>query len=207
LKVTALVMAGGKGKRLALSEEKPLLQICGRPIIEYVLEALKQAKKIEAIAVTVSPFTPKTAEHMKNSGVKVIKTPGKDYVYDMGYAVRKLGLEITMMLPSDLPLITGEIIDHVVTSFEHCRQPALTVIVPMRTKEKLGLTIEYSFKLDDQIVVPAGINVIDGKRIDDKELEQTYCLIDLDAVALNINTVEDLKKAKHLLEKQDSKKE
>jgi adenosylcobinamide-phosphate guanylyltransferase len=207
LKVTALVMAGGQGKRLALSEEKPLLQICGRPIIEYVLDALKQARKIDSIAVAVSPFTTNTAEHLKNSGVRVIKTPGNDYVYDMGYAVRKLGLGITIVLASDLPLITGEIIDDVVTSFEHCKQPALTAIVPMRTKEKLGLTSEYSFKLDDQIVVPAGINVIDGKRIDDKELEQTYCLIDLDAVALNINTVEDLKRAKQLLEKLNSKKE
>jgi adenosylcobinamide-phosphate guanylyltransferase len=200
-------MAGGKGKRLALSEEKPLLQICGKPIIEFVINALKQAEKIEAIAVAVSHFTPSTAEHLKSLGVKVIRTPGKDFVSDMGYAVRKLGLGTTVVLPSDLPLITGRIIDQVVTSYERCGKAALAVVVSMQVKEKLGLTSDYSFELDGKFVVPAGINVIDGKRIGDEELEQAYCLMDLDAVALNINTVEDLKMAKQLLEKLDSKKD
>jgi adenosylcobinamide-phosphate guanylyltransferase len=37
--VTALVMAGGKGTRMKLAEEKPLINVCGKPVIEYVLTA------------------------------------------------------------------------------------------------------------------------------------------------------------------------
>jgi len=42
-------------------------------------------------------------------------------------------------------------------------------------------------------VVFAGINVNDGKRIDDAELEQEVYVVDRVEVALNVNTVEELK--------------
>jgi GTP:adenosylcobinamide-phosphate guanylyltransferase len=49
--------------------------------------------------------------------------------------------------------------------------------------------------------VPAEINVIDGRRIDGKEVDQIFCVIDREEVAVNINTVEDLKMARELFEK------
>jgi adenosylcobinamide-phosphate guanylyltransferase len=205
LKVTALVMAGGKGKRLALSEEKPLLQVGDRPVIEHVLAALKEAKKVESIVVAVSPYTPKTAMHLKNLGIEVVETPGKEYVHDMGYAIKKLHIKTALTLASDLPLITGNVIDETVKEYERCGKPALSVVVTIATKERLGLGRDYVFELDKQLVAPAGINVIDGRHIDDKELDQVYCLIDKEEVAVNINTAEDLKKARELFEKQNSK--
>ena len=83
--IVALVMAGGKGTRMKLAEEKPLIDVCGKPVIEYVLAALKEPKKIDRIIVATRTSTPKTAELMKEFGVKVLETPGKDYVSDMGY--------------------------------------------------------------------------------------------------------------------------
>jgi adenosylcobinamide-phosphate guanylyltransferase len=82
--IVALVMAGGKGTRMRISQEKPLIQVCGKPIIEYVLKALKDAKKIDDIIVATSSCTPKTTQLMKQLGVQVIETPGKDYVSDTG---------------------------------------------------------------------------------------------------------------------------
>jgi len=202
--VQALVMAGGKGNRLALREEKPLLEIGAVPVIERVLTALNEAKKVESIVVAVSPHTPRTAMHMKNLGIKVVKTPGKEYVYDLRYAVKKLRLKTALILASDLPLITGEIIDEVIMSYENCGKTSLAVVVPMATKQKLGLGADYAFSMGKQLVVPAGINVIDGKKIDDEEAEQAYCVIDKDEVAVNINTVADLKIASNLLKKRKS---
>ena len=197
-------MAGGRGKRLALRGEKPLLRIGSIPAIERVLAALREAKKVESIAVTVSPHTPKTALHLKSLGIKLVETPGRDYVHDMAYAVKKLGLKTALILASDLPLITGEIIDQVVTSYEHCGKPALAVVIPMATKQKFGLDGDYSFNLDNTLVVPAGINVIDGNKIDDEFLEQAYCVIDREEVAMNFNTLEDLKIARKLVKKREA---
>jgi adenosylcobinamide-phosphate guanylyltransferase len=199
--VTALVMAGGKGTRMMLSEEKPLLKIGGKTVIEHVLAALENAEKVDSIVVAVSDYTPKTARFMAKFPVKVIKTPGKEYVSDMGYAVKRLKLQIVLAVAADLPLITGETIDDIVERYEQCGKPALTVVVSMETKEKLGLGREYAFELKNKLVVPAGINVIDGRRIDEEELDEEICVVDRKEVAVNINTIQELRIAEKLFTK------
>jgi len=201
--ITALVMAGGKGTRMRMTEEKPLIKVCGKPVIEYVIAALRNAKKIDNIIVTTTCCTPKTAKLMSQFQVKVVETPGNDYVSDMGYAAKKLRLGVFLAIAADLPLVTSVALDAVVERYECCGKPALTVAVPLMTKMKLGMSVEYSFKMDDKEVVPVGINVIDGqKRYGDEWLDQDIYLLDLDELAVNINTLEELQLAERLLHKQ-----
>ena len=198
--VTALVMAGGKGSRMALKEEKPLLQVGGKPVIEHVLEALKKAKKVDAVVVAVSDYTPKTAELVSKFPVSVVHTPGKEFVSDMGYAVSALKLQTVLAIGADFPLITAEVIDDILEYYEQCGKPALSVAVPMEAKAKLGLSGKYGFELDGKQVVPAGINVIDGGRIDEAELEEETCVLDRKEVAVNINTIKELRIAEELFQ-------
>ncbi|MGF3522037.1 MAG: NTP transferase domain-containing protein [Candidatus Bathyarchaeia archaeon] len=192
MKVTALVMAGGKGRRMTLDEEKPLLQVGGKPIIEHVLVALQNATKIQDIVVAVSDYTPKTAAFLSRFPVKVIKTPGKEYVSDMGFAVKELGLTTVLTIAADLPLITASIIDDVVDAYARCGKAALAVAVPFELRKKLGLGSGYAFNWQGKRLVYAGINVNDGRRIDDAEMEQEIYVSDKIEVALNINTVDEL---------------
>jgi len=92
----------------------------------------------------------------------------------------------------------------VVDRYMCCGKPALTVAVPLETKAKLGMSIEYSFNTDDnRKVVPVGINVIDGsKRYGDEWLDQDIYLMDHRALAVNINTVQELALAERLLAEQ-----
>ncbi len=199
--ITALVMAGGKGTRMKLPVEKPLISVCGKPSIEYVLAALKRAKKINRIVVATTDVTPKTTALMKELGVEVIQTPGKDYVSDMGYTVQTLKLGVFLGVSADLPLVKGEMIDEIVTRYEQCGKPALTVAVPIEVKTELGMGVEYSFKTDDgKDVVPVGINVIDGsKRYGDEWLDQDIFVVNHPELAVNINTVQELALAERLL--------
>ena len=200
--ITALVMAGGKGTRMRTLEEKPLIKVCGKPVIEYVLEALKNAKQIDSIVVAVSSCTPETARFVTQFPVKVVETPGKDYVSDMGYAAQNLKLGVFLAIAADLPLVKGETLDAIVERYMRCGKPALTVAVPLETKTKLGMCIEYSFKIGDETVVPVGINVIDGhKRYGDEWLDQDIFLLDVDELAVNINTIQELHLAERMLMK------
>jgi adenosylcobinamide-phosphate guanylyltransferase len=200
--VVALVMAGGRGTRMKLAQEKPLVEVCGKPVIQYVLSALRDAKKIDRVIVATSNCTPKTTRLMRQLGVEVVETPGKDYVSDMGYVVQTLKLGVFLAIAADLPLVTGEMIDVVVERYEHCGKPALTVAVLLETKAKLGMCIGYSFKLDYKDVVPVGINVIDGsKRYGDEWLDQDIYLLNHQELAVNINTVPELQLAERLLSK------
>ena len=200
--VTALVMAGGKGTRMKLNEEKPLVRVCGKPVIEYVLAALKNAEKIDRIVVATTENTPRTTAMMLQLGVEVIQTPGKDYVSDMGYVVQTLKFGVFLAISADLPLVKPEMIDAVVNRYGVCGKPALTVAVPLETKAKLGMCIEYSFKNENRDVVPVGINVIDGhKRYSDEWLDQDIYLMTQEELAVNINTVAELQLAERLLSK------
>jgi adenosylcobinamide-phosphate guanylyltransferase len=201
-------MAGGKGTRMKLAVEKPLIEVCGKPVIEYVLSALKSAKKIDKIIVATTSATPKTTALMKKLSVEVIETPGKDYVSDIGYTVQTLKLGVFLAVAADLPLVKPEMIDAVVERYGRCGKPALTVAVPMATKTRLGMCVDYSFKEAEQDLVPVGINVIDGsKRYGDEWLDQDIYILNHEELAVNINTVQELQLAERLLsneEKQDN---
>ena len=203
--IIALVMAGGKGTRMGISQEKPLVKVCGRPVIEYVLAALKNARKVDSIVVAVSSCTPETAKYMEKCHVKVVETPGKNYVSDLGYAAQSLKLGVFLAIAADLPLVKGEILDNIIERYERCGKPALTVAVPLETKTRLGMSAEYSFKMDEADVVPVGINVIDGhKRYGDEWLDQEIYLLNQEELAVNINTPKELQIAESLLSKKSS---
>jgi len=145
MRVTAVVMAGGKGSRLELSEEKPLLSVGGKPVIAHVLESLLNARRVDSVVVAVSSRTPKTASFVKKFPVRVVETPGKGYIPDMQFVVRKLGLGAVLAIVSDLPLITNAVIDDVLMRYELCGKPALTVAV--RLKRRLSLELEWIMRL------------------------------------------------------------
>ncbi len=199
--VTALVMAGGKGTRMTASVEKPLLPVGGKPVIMYVLAAARDAKKVDSIIVAVSSHTPKTSKLMQKSSVAVIDTPGKEYVSDLAYAVKTLKLENVLAIGADLPLITGEILDAILDRYERCGKPALTVAVPKETKQRLGLSSEYIFSIGNKLVVPVGINVIDGSEIGREQLDQEVYVLDDEKVAINVNTLHELNIAENLVSK------
>ena len=192
MKVTAIVMAGGKGSRMAISEEKPLLKIGGKPAVLHVLDALKNANKVDNIVVATSDQTPKTAKFLRELHFRVINTPGNEYVSDLAYAVKTLNLETILSIAADMPFITGKIIDKIIDQCIACRKPALAVAVPLETKQKLGMSANYAFELKGKLVVPAGINMIKGSHIDEKELEQEVLIVDSPEVATNINTLKEL---------------
>jgi adenosylcobinamide-phosphate guanylyltransferase len=199
--VSALIMAGGKGTRMNSSQEKPLIKICDKPVIKYVFDALKNAKKIDNIYVAVTQQTPKTAMYIQEKfQTNIVTTPGKDYVSDMGYATQTLKLGNFLAIAADLPLITGEILDQIIKRYENCGKPALTVAIPIETKIKMGMSIEYSFKMNDKDVVPTGINVIDGnKQYGNEWLDQDIFLLDKPELAINVNTPQELQIAQTLL--------
>ncbi|MFQ6095774.1 MAG: NTP transferase domain-containing protein [Candidatus Bathyarchaeia archaeon] len=196
--ITALVMAGGKGTRMGLREEKPLLKVGGKPMIEHVLTALKNAEKINGILVAVSKHTPRTAKFLEEFPIKILETPGEGYVSDIRYAIKRLKLGTVLTISVDLPLITGRMIDLIIEKYIQCNKPALTVTVPVETKERLGLRAEHVLESGSRRLVPAGINVIDGRRIDEGELEEEILVIDEEEVAVNVNTPQELRIAESL---------
>ena len=204
--VVALVMAGGKGTRMKLAQEKPLIKVCGKPVIEYVLSALKEAKKIDKIIVATTSCTPKTTKFMKQLGVQVIETPGKDYVSDMGYVVQTLKLGVFLAIAADLPLVKGEMIDAVVERYECCGKPALTVAVPLKPKQSWACASNTRLKWTTKTLCLLELTLLMGrKRYGDEWLDQDIYLLNHEELAVNINTVQELQLAERLLSEKTRK--
>ena len=195
-----MLMAGGEGTRLRSEEEKPLLKVGGKAMIEHVLDALRDAKKVDEIIVVSSKHTPKTTEFARKQSLRVLQTLGKSFCLDARYAIKKLKLEIVLTICADLPLITSEFIDKVITYYEQCKKPALTVMAPLEIYAKFGLSAGYIFKVKGKNLVPIGVNVVDGKRIREEELEEEILIVDEERVVVNVNTLEDLRIAEHVLQ-------
>ncbi len=183
---------------MVASEEKPMLRVGGKPVIERVLTSLLAADRVGSVVVAVSLNTPKTAAHVKSFPVEVLVTPGEGYIQDMQFAVRKLGLDVVLAVVSDLPLITSGIVDDVLEHYAACGKPALAVAVPMETKTRLGVGVEYVFEEKGRSVVPTGINVIDGRLIDGGWMEQEVYVLNRVELAVNVNTAEVLALAERL---------
>jgi len=198
--VTALIMAGGRGTRTGLLEEKPLVEIAGKPMIDYVIEAVRNAKKVDDLIVAVSKHTPKTARRLGRSKVKVIKTPGKDYVFDMQYAIKTCRLFTSVLVISaDLPLITAELIDEIIEYYRQCNKPALGVMTPIGIYKKFGITPAYTVKHKGRELVPAGINILDGLHIEEQKLKEAILVVDRPELTINVNSLNELRLAERFL--------
>jgi adenosylcobinamide-phosphate guanylyltransferase len=190
----ALVMAGGKGSRLNKGE-KPLVHLFGRPLIEYVVSSLVDSLTGSAgrIFVATTKNVPLTSRWANKRELEVVETLGKGFVPDMVEAVEKAGVkEPILVIMADLPLVTPDLIDQIVEIYDQRSEPALSVHTPLHLHARLGRRPDSLFNYQGQLIVPCGINILDGANIKDEQ-EDYHLIIERIELAINVNVAEDLK--------------
>jgi adenosylcobinamide-phosphate guanylyltransferase len=201
--IPALIMAGGRGSRMGLPTEKPMLQFLGKPLLDWVAEAVLSASKVSEFYVITSSNTPKTEEHCRSKGWKVIRTDAKGYHDDLKQAVAALhwmGPVLTM--PSDVPAITGPILDKLVKAFEDSGKDFLAVFVPIEKRQGLGLSISSTDEYKGVWYAVSGVNVINGARVlSEGKIETAAIITEETEVVLNVNTTKDFEIAEKLVKK------
>lgn len=183
-------MAGGRGSRLNMGE-KPLVTLFGRPLIDYVALALEDSS-VDRIFVATTDNVPRTQEWATERGLCVMETGGYGYVADMIEAVKKA--EVTdpiMIIMADLPLVTSDLIDEIIEVYEGRPEPALSTHTPLDLHSRLGRRPDSLFNYHGRLIVPAGINVLDGVDIE-KEQEDFHLILERIELAVNVNVAGDL---------------
>ncbi len=199
----AVVMAGEVGSRFFTGDwtgEKPMVKLCGRPLIMYMIDTLRRSRSICRIFVVTSPSVPQTQEYLGAHGdVEVIPAPGLGYVGDMVHGIKAAGIrEPVLVVMSDLPLVTPEMIDRIVSIYNKRDEPALSVHTPLSVCTELGQHPTAVFNRNDELIVPCGVNILDGGLIDEEQPDYNLILPETE-VALNVNTVQDLKRCERIL--------
>jgi GTP:adenosylcobinamide-phosphate guanylyltransferase len=168
-------------------------------MIAYVIEALKRSIFIERIIVAVTSRTPETASGIIELGVEIIQTGGNGYESDMKQAVKELGLGDVLVVSADLPFLSLKIVDEAISEYLSRGKPSLMVAAPVEMYYKSGLTPSYVFELHDRRLAPIGLNVINGRLIDEQELEETVLVAEDENLIVNVNSPTELELARRRL--------
>jgi adenosylcobinamide-phosphate guanylyltransferase len=196
-------MAGGKGKRMGLPVEKPLLPFLGKPLVDWVAEAVASAVKVSEFYVVTSANTPETEKHCISKGWKVLRTDAKGYHNDLRQAVLMAGLMGPVLtIPADLPAITGKFLDKVIGEFKVYGKNFLAVFVPIQTRESLGLSVSSTDEYKGEWYAVSGVNIVNGAKIQGEgKIETSAIITEETEVLLNINTLKDLEIAEKIMGK------
>ncbi len=194
MKVPVLILAGGKGSRICSNIEKPLLLFLGKPLIDRVVEAAKSARNVSQIYVVTSKNTPQTEKRCLKNGWRVLKTNGEGYHNDLKQAIIEGKLNSPVLtIPADLPALTGEFIDKIITLFEERGKNALAVFVPLEKRKKLELSVSSKDEFEGVMYAVSGVNIINGKKIlAEGKIDTAALVTDEIEVLFNINTQKDL---------------
>jgi adenosylcobinamide-phosphate guanylyltransferase len=197
--IVALIMAGGKGTRFGGDTEKPMAQFMGKPLIRRVIEATKESEKIADTIVAVTSFSPKTAQEAAEASVKVVETDGKGYHADLQQAIQDAKLKCPVLIVSaDLPLLSGEFLDEVISRYGESGKPALTVLIPEEAFSEYGVSAASPYEHEGKMYAVSGINIIDGQRILEEQ-EQEVIVSSRPEAVFTVNSSEDLEAAKNYL--------
>jgi adenosylcobinamide-phosphate guanylyltransferase len=203
MRVPALIMAGGKGKRMGLAIEKPLLPFMGKPLLDWVVEAVQSAEKVSEFYVVTSGNTLETEKRCLSKGWKVLRTDAKSYHEDLKQAILEANLKCPVLtIPADLPAVTGKFLDKVISAYEDGGKDALAVFVPIKTREELELSISSTDEYKGVWHAVSGVNIINGAKIQEEGKIDTNAIITEEIeVLLNINTPKDLEIAEKIMQK------
>ena len=125
----------------------------GKPLIDWVAEAVINAKNVSEFYVVTSPNTPETEKHCQSKGWKVLRTDAKGYHNDLKQAALKAGLMGPVLtVPADSPAITGKFLDKIVSQFEACGKDFYAVFVPIQARESLGLSVDSTDEYNGRVV-------------------------------------------------------
>jgi adenosylcobinamide-phosphate guanylyltransferase len=203
MKVPALIMAGGLGERMGLPVEKPLLPFLGKPLVDWVAQAVASAQNVSEFYVVTSANTPETEKHCQSKGWNVLRTDTKGYHNDLKQAVLMAGLMGPVLtIPADSPAVTGKFLDKIINQFEVCGKDFYAVFVPISAREALGLSVDSTDEYMGEWYAVSGVNIVNGAKIQGEGKIETSALITREReVLLNINTLKDLEIAEKIMTK------
>ncbi len=192
----ALIMAGGSGIRLGMGE-KPLVTICGVPMIQYIIDAFEGGGY--EVVVVASRKTPYTLNWCRGQGIPLFRAGGGGYVEDIIEAVSGTGEDGQLFTcVSDIPCLKKEIIRHIDSAYRESGTPALSTWVPHSLCITHMCRTQYTERIDGVTACPAGINILRGDLITETQEERKLLVTD-NRLVFNINTRKELTEVRRFL--------
>ena len=190
----ALVNAGGKGSRMGnCGIEKPMQIVGGMHTVQRVVDALQASSHIERVLVSVSDNTPETERFLNGIGVETIRTSGESFMDDLHQAFETMNGEYVLTCPSDLPLLTTEVVDTFIEYFAPGTMESAIAVVDERTVRGVGIMPSYTREDGGRNWVLSGLCIMNRPRtLAGDYLEEYLFQTDWVELSVNVNTQREL---------------
>ena len=183
------VMAGGKGTRMNLDDEKLLLKY-KKSIILHVVDSLNDSNCFSKILAITSLHSPKTKKLLQENNIKTFDTSGIGYAEDLSLVLQSTN-DSVLVTSGDLPLLDKEIVRQIINYYDP-EKIWTSILVTNKFLTTLGLKSNYSVNYDDKICHYTGISLINANKITTSEnINENYIIMDDKRVAFNLNTKQD----------------
>jgi len=183
------VMAGGKGTRMNLDDEKLLLKH-KKPIILHVVDSLTDSNCFSKILAITSPHSPKTKIVLQKNNVEIFHTGGIGYAEDLSLALQSIS-DSVLVTSGDLPLLDKQIVQEIVNHYDP-DNIWTSILVTKKFLTELGSKSDYSVNFNNEVCHYTGISLVNAAKINSfKNLDENYVVIDDKRIAFNLNTIED----------------
>jgi len=184
-----LVMAGGKGTRMDIPEEKLLLEY-EKPIIFHVIDSLNDSHCFSKVFAATSPNSPDTKRVLEERGIETLDTQGNGYVNDLNFLLQKMD-GFVFVVSGDLPLLDEEIIQIITEKF-NSKNIWTSFLMSKKFLNSLGLESNLLINSGDIDCVHTGISIINADKIQNLDpVKENYIILDDKRIAFNLNTEED----------------
>ena len=182
-----LIMAGGKGARMNLKQEKLLLEY-KKPVIMHVVDALKNSNCFSRIIAATSSNSPETEKILQQSGIETISTSGTDFASDLNSVLKQLD-DSVFVTSGDLPLLDDKIIKQIVENY-NSNNVWTSIVLKNSFLDSIGIKSEYTTQNKEYAF--SGISLVNASKINNLEsIEESLVVIDDKRIGLNINTKDD----------------
>jgi len=185
-------MAGGKGTRMDISNEKLLLEY-KKPIIFHVIDSLKNSHCFSKVVVATSPNSPDTKQALEQRGIETLTTSGSGYTNDLNFLLQSMD-GFVFVVSGDLPLLDEKIIQDITEKF-NSESVWTSFLSSKEFLNSLGLESSLLVNSDNIECTYTGISIINvnklGLGIGKKPVKEYHIVLDDKRIAFNLNTRKD----------------
>ena len=187
-----LVMAGGKGTRMDISNEKLLLEY-KKPIIFHVIDSLKNSHCFSKVVVATSPNSPDTKQALEQRGIETLTTSGSGYTNDLNFLLQSMD-GFVFVVSGDLPLLDEKIIQDITEKF-NSESVWTSFLSSKEFLNSLGLESSLLVNSDNIECTYTGISIINVNKLGlgnwPSPVKENYIILDDKRIAFNLNTKKD----------------
>lgn len=194
----ALINAGGKGSRMGrCGVEKPMHMVGDKCTVQRVVDALKASTHIDRILVSVSDNTPETEKYLNGLGVETIRTSGESFMDDLHQAFEVMDGDYVLTCPSDLPLLTTEVVNTFIEYFSPETMESAIAVVDEDTVRRTGIVPSYTREYHGKSWVLSGLCIMNRPRtLAGDYLEEYLFETNWVELSVNVNTPRELNLAR-----------